>query len=278
VVNAVDTVVINERLPRYVLRFISRPKLHVEDYEYRDVDKIEIRKEGDTTLIQAVADSTKGIVNFKAVDVNFDGFTDLELDHNPYEMLNESNSFFLFKKNKGTFEFSDLYSRFTNVEVDEEDSLIISSINRGAKGDESKVYKVINNVPLLIKHELNSCDTIFVERLINGKMSVVEQTTFVAKQDSAGQWLREAAYESLVQGMLRIIKKELWKPIEGELTSAQRRNIPRQEDVCGSYLLQEEETYKYGRNKRGRIYRDVLHKKVIKDKLKVTKKSKEYLD
>ena len=275
---AVDTVVINKALPRYVLHFTRRLKPHSEDYEYRYFDKIEVRREHDTTLLQVIVDSTEGVTSFKVIDANFDGYTDLQLDHNPEMTLTTSNSFFLFDKDKGTFKFSDEFSYFTDVGVHREDSVIISSKYVGMQGSERETFKVIHGHPVLIKREIDRDDTTSTALLTDGKMTITEQTTYQGLQDTSCEGCTKVVYEKLIHNQLRITKEEILKPVEGEPTPKQRHNGLYREDFRGKFLLQEEQTSKYGRDKKGHMYRDVVRRAAIKDKLRVTKKSREYLN
>jgi hypothetical protein len=134
-------------------------------------------------------DETERAIQF--IDANFDGYTDLKIFDNRGITTNVSYKFWIYNKNKKTFEFDEALTQLlgTNPNIDPRTKTFRTGEVVGCVGMcyYWETYQFINGKPVLIEREqqkiLNSGDktnnrVVFVrilERLIDGKMTITKK-------------------------------------------------------------------------------------------------------
>jgi hypothetical protein len=279
IMEEVDTVLVREGLPLYILHTVSKQNKPATNYESPHVmTNIEIRRLKDPTLVQVIRDSTDvGLGGVKIFDINLDGYADIQLNYNSWD-LNHENSIFLFKKESGTYYYSRPYSEITNATINTNDSVILSSEYYGNHGEESRYYKVVDGLPVLIKRELESEDSSLTAKLIDGKMIVLEQVTFEPAQIESCKGCVKVLHKKMVYGSLLATKEEILRPLNIEPSSKQRSNGLYRADFRGRFLLRQVFTFTYGKDEHGRRYRTVTRQEAVEDALKVIDEKREYLN
>jgi len=176
---------INRAMPEFIAHF-KMTKLPPDDnIQYL----IELRNSTDSSLFQSIIDT----VNFcwgahsELIDINCDGYLDVKLvsGESP-AYADQSYHFWIFDQKEHRYmyneEFSNIYGDF---DVDSVNKTITCTFREKCSMCTTQdVYKISNNHPILIEHQWdeqigeddNGVTTVktTIERLINGKMTVVK--------------------------------------------------------------------------------------------------------
>lgn len=270
-VSTFDTVTVHKGLPRYVLHYSDDKPVNDPDYFY--FGRIEVRREGDTSLIQVIIDTAEGITDFKAVDANFDGYLDWELDYNPMWTANEGTSFMLFDSSTGRFVADSAYSGFVNAEVDSQDSTIWSGGRSGGSSAWSETFKIVDKRPILIERDEFGESMDVIEKRIGGRMTIVDRTAY---EEGGGDTVT-AVHEKLIDGMLKVTRKTTMTQIEELPSNEYTESGPFQVDARGRYHIEKKITYLYGTDKRNRPYVDIVERTSHGNKWGPTKRTRKYL-
>lgn len=275
--HAFYTVRVNDSLPRYILHWVR--EYDPQDEDGSILDKIEVRKEDDTTLLQIIGSaSMEGIFDFKMYDVNGDGFADIEITSGNPEFSNTSTtSFVLFNRQTGLFEDNPNFSSFVGATIDEDNHLIHTMPENDKSGSVEETYRVGQRTPILIERWVNGEYHSTHELLIGDSLVTIARTTVTDLANSDTLWERQITDEALIDNEWRIVKKRLLKPLSQPLNQQQRQSDVYIEDIRGTFRFLEEESYTYGTDNQGIKYADVQKRIVVGDRWVAQEKRRQSL-
>ena len=151
--------------------------IETKDWYKYIVTRIEIDNFKNHKLFQIINDTTDFMYGgdwVKYVDLNFDGFLDLDLPIG-YHNLTQEHKFWIYDKNKKQYCFSPELSKLKTYSINKEKKEIEThSQSTGGKGYSSQRYKFLNGKLKLIESEyLNDYD-FEREEIVNGILRTVE--------------------------------------------------------------------------------------------------------
>ena len=170
---------------------VARVQILGSDSNSRSVYKFIFRDKRSNQILMTFSDTVAIIywwTEFKLIDINFDGFLDLEYVSGMAARGYTYNSYALFNPKKKTFSFSKPFSDLCcDLTFDNINKIIIKE---GGQADGSGnhswryVYKVVNNLPFCIEEEEStdsgqdntSNDKQIHRKLIDGKWVILNDT------------------------------------------------------------------------------------------------------
>ncbi len=258
-VHSFYTVSVNDTLPRYVLHWTRESSPQGSESPY--LDKIEVRKGDDTTLIETIVDPSLGAIHdFHMYDVNGDGYRDIEIESAGLDYSN-TISFVIFNKQTGLFETSTDFSGFLSASVDEEKHLVHTVPVDDRFGYERDTYQVGRSSPILIERWREDEHHSTREILKDDSLVIIERSSVKDFGDSVTGWRRQVTSEKLIDNEFRIVKTELMTPVARIPPHSQGDTY--RDDVYGTYQYLEEATYTYGIDGNGVKYVDVKKRTVV---------------
>jgi hypothetical protein len=176
---------ISPNLPLFMFHFTGKSDNSLGD--------IEITEEPSTTIVQTIDGSDWGMVSSESelirslltpVDVNFDGYNDLQILSNCGGTGNCSYDFFLYDPVTNQFVHNEFLSNnLCSPEFDPKKKQITTHSNGGASDWESDTYQYGDGHYTLIRQEISSRDqktekvTVNTYELRNGKMELADSET-----------------------------------------------------------------------------------------------------
>ena len=155
---------INENKPEFTFDLLAFYNKKISGYSIKTItvtdtsngkvlQKISIPEftiNGNTELV-VYFDSNAGNLGFELIDVNFDGYKDIRLYDTHHYM--DRWIYFVWNPNKNIYEFNEKLTEIPNIEFDETNKLIYSSIGKyGYLNNYSTTYKYFNGVPVPVKY------------------------------------------------------------------------------------------------------------------------------
>ncbi|MDZ7626612.1 MAG: hypothetical protein U5J96_19450 [Ignavibacteriaceae bacterium] len=214
-----DTISVNPQLPQYVLKI----------YETNNDDResiVKIYVIGDTTLVQTIFLEYGRLNTYDEwIDINFDGYNDLQVTGFWQHTINSSSSFWLFNYKLKIFEESEEFSDFDDLTINKKNQTIT---NWGAsvgwnKAGWSSTYQVVDNHLVLIEDEY-SYQFDHYRKILDGDSlitvsksyaeSILEQSENDGKLVSELLWI--ITEEEMIYNKLRPIRKTWQWEFEGE--------------------------------------------------------------
>lgn len=262
---------INESLPRYVVHWIRQSTN--DDPFFPFIDKLEIRRENDTSVIQIVTNPSSPVIkDWKMFDINYDGYADLEIVSYKGDILTTITSFFVFDSHSRTFHVANYSDDFLNADVDEDRKTIVTHDDNG-----EQIFKIRGGVPILVERSTQSENESVREKLIGETLIVVERTATSDIVDSTGRSRTQIEYQELVENELRVVKREILEGLARQITNEEERTgLYRDYGIGGRFHLLEERTITYGREAGGKQYSEMLTRKVVNDAWIVVGTTRQY--
>jgi hypothetical protein len=251
----IDTVSVNPALPRFVVTASNVNK-------QPDSAWISIHQEGDSIELQSFSTNpTYGSSDFyftdlNFVDINFDGYIDLQLKGSEGMGMESPRSYFwLFNPQSGLFEESEEYSDFDDLDIDTVEHQITSTASSAGnnKWVESKVFNVIDHHIDLVEQEESHEYSTEKKILINDSMTVISRSSAKTIHDSLSfvpgdvqqADLVVVTYEDTALGQLRTVKKVYQRYYSGPVSRDLDKKEIEIQTEWGTFRIEKEITYNY---------------------------------
>ena len=254
-----DTITVNPELPQYVV------KIYTKDENHWDTT-VKIYVVGDTALVQSF-DPNECCLNIddSLIDINFDGYNDLQITGSWHNTIYTASSFWLFNPESKKFEESEEFSEFDEIEVNKENRTITSYAASAGndKNGWSQTYKVVNNHLVLITEDKSYRYDREKKELQGDSMVTIYKTYEEGKYDSLGYEINGILLhnlsiintENLIYGKLRPIKKVWqWYYDGSEPGKFGKRLVQEMWAMDYVYVFEKEIRYEYSKDENENIY------------------------
>lgn len=254
-----DTITVNPELPQYIV------KVYTNDEDESD-SIIKIYTVGDTTLLQSF-DLDHCCLNLydELIDINFDGYNDLEISGFWHNWITGVSSFWLFNPELKVFEKSDEFAEFGEITIDKENQIITHWVATAGydKNSWSSTYKVVDNHLILIEEEEWYRYDGYRKVLQGDSMVTVSRSYVEEKQDSMGtridnlvvHYLFIINTENLIYGKLRPVKRVWQWEYEGSKPEeVGKRLVQEYWNQPFQFVFEKEIVYEYSKDENNNIY------------------------
>ena len=203
------------------------------------------------------------------VDIDFDGYLDLQVNGLGLNTINSTSSFWLFNPQTGLFEESQEFSSFDELSIDKDKREITSwSASVGYdKSSQSSTYKVVDHHLVLVAEERSYEDEHERQELLNGEMTVVSRSGTRSIRDSVGKStgadLVIVTSEEWLFDSLRVVSEIRERRYFGQESDSLQRKLIELQTEWGTFRLEQKTTFEYSRTSDGAISVDETVQKVI---------------
>jgi len=254
-----DTITVNPELPQYIVN------VYTNDEDGWD-SIIKIYTVGDTTLLQSF-DLDPCCLNLydELIDINFDGYNDLEISGFWHNWITGVSSFWLFNPELGVFEKSDEFADFGEFTIDKENQTITRWAATAGydKYSWSSIYKVVNHHLVLIEEEESYRYDNHRKVLQEDSMVTVSKSYVEEQYDTIGQtidgflvhnlWIINT--EDMIYGKLRPAKRVWQWEYEGSKPEeVGKRLVEEYWNQHFQFVFEKEIVYEYSKDENNNIY------------------------
>lgn len=242
-----DTIRVGRGFEPFVVRLVRDNMVDSASEYYRTAMRLELCALSGPSPFQVIRDSMLGFSSFDFIDVNFDGYLDLELRCDDFRV--PLSTLWLFNPRSRLFETSEDFQGLPAVEIDSATKTISTSWwgNTPRCDYESARYVVVNGHLRQISAEKQSYGGSYHEALVNDTLRIVESMDREFVKDSLGRSLTIQVYEELVDDQLVPVRQATLRHID--------RTSPEyfegmDEDCDGPYIVVDERPYPLARKKK----------------------------
>jgi len=266
--NMTDTVSIN---PSRILIFqtvtLNDTDASSKQLEYYKI--IKIFNPVDGHLVQEIADSGYSNHEIEFLDFNSDGYKDLMIHEDMYNMLLPS-SIWLFNPQKNQFRYSKQLSGMSELSIDYDGTITSQSLSTGGKGGEYCKYRFENDTLKLIEEVSSNFFDYEKKILVDGEIMTVE-----LDESDDDQNVKTVTSKRMVFDSLRIVKKRIIKDgYRLDITTIIKDAIIG--EPFGIFILLEEHDYQYKKTLHGKLSIHEIIKKLVKNRFKMI--TKDYIE
>ena len=223
----------------------------------------------DGHLVQEIADSGYSNHEIEFLDFNSDGYKDLMIHEDMYNMLLPS-SIWLFNPQKNQFRYSKQLSGMSELSIDYDGTITSQSLSTGGKGGEYCKYRFENDTLKLIEEVSSNFFDYEKKILVDGEIMTVE-----LDESDDDQNVKTVTSKRMVFDSLRIVKKRIIKDgYRLDITTIIKDAIIG--EPFGIFILLEEHDYQYKKTLHGKLSIHEIIKKLVKNRFKMI--TKDYIE
>jgi hypothetical protein len=223
----------------------------------------------DGHLVQEIADSGHSNHEIEFVDFNSDGYKDIMIHEDMYNMLLPS-SVWLFNPKNNQFRYSKELSGMSELSIDYDGTISSQSLSTGGKGGDYCKYRFENDT-LKLTEEVSSNFFDYEKKvLVDDEIKTVE-----LDESDDSQNFKTVISKRMMFDSLRIVKKIIIKDGYGiDITAITKDAII--DEPFGTFILLEEHDYQYKIKSHGKLAIHEIIKKLVKNKFKII--NKDYME
>jgi len=190
-------------------------------------------------LLQEIADSGNSVHEMEFVDFNSDGYKDLKIDADMYNLSMPSNVW-LFEPKEHRFRYSSDLSGLSELSIGDDGTISTQHLSTGGKGGEYSKFRFEHDTLKLIEQVVSNFFDYEKKTLVDGQLVTVE----IDESNEGPDGRTTILSKRMVFDSLRVVEKKVIKDGHGlDLSTINKDAII--SEAFGAFILIEDSEYGY---------------------------------